>query len=77
MKYRNETEKFITFSIPQPNGSVVWLEAHPREIIEVPDLEGWRAEAHGLKKVISSPIKVEEIKVLIESKPKKKKKGKR
>ena len=73
-KYKNQTDHFITFSIPQPDSSVVWLEANPNEVIEVPDLEGWRAEAWGLIKV--EEAKKEEIKPKI-VKPKKTKKKKK
>ena len=58
MKYKNKTDKFQSFSSPVANGGVRFYSAAPNEVIEVPDLEGWRAEKFGFEKVLITAPKI-------------------
>jgi len=58
MKYKNLTDTFVAFSIPKEISGVVWYNVEPNNVIEVPDSEGWRAEAFGL-------IRVDKIKEIV------------
>jgi len=66
MKYRNVSGSFKSFSIPRPTGTPVWVNAESKAIIDIPEDDGWRAEAFGfvrLDKLSIKPVEVIEPKI--------------
>jgi hypothetical protein len=62
VKYRNATDSFNSFAIPQPDGSIRTYNAVSNAVIDVPAEEGWRAEAFGFVKAEASVTVKPEIK---------------
>ena len=54
VKYRNATDSFNSFAIPQPDGSIRTYNAVSNAVIDVPAEAGWRAEAFGFVKAEAS-----------------------
>lgn len=61
-KYKNETDHFVKFCIPFPDGGARWFSAPVGAVIDVPAGEEWRAKDRGLtlleevKKPVPQPI---------------------
>lgn len=61
-RFKNNTDHFISFAVPLPDGSSRWFSIPIREVIEVPDTEAWRAKANGLSEIGKSEVKPVEVK---------------
>ena len=59
MKFKNLSDLFKNFAIPQSDGSLKWVNMPPNEVMDIPDSEAWRARANGLSEIAESKPKPE------------------